>query len=309
MIRLSAKESEEHWNAFLKQRRTECSICLSMGHALVQDHKYSDKKLYTASCGREQHSACATCIRALAPDQRKCSCLPFGGDACEGVFPTYKRKIFRAQKFAIKCPCCWKKMKVSSSLARGGGQASCPDCDHRFCVGCGLPGESCACDLALERLNPHSFSRYFRDSRGLPIRKRDLKDARVRQEVSRVLRLAAEQPCEESFPVECPSCGVKIARTSACHEMSHCGRKICWVSGRSTLPWEPCLPSWHWEQVPRWDYDCPVGSYVCREGHCYHDEAECNVEAHRPGRLEMAEYRKGLRLKLMQEEIAQALQD
>lgn len=255
--------------------------------------------LHQPSCSMEKHSVCDRCLAALPQNQRRCSCLPFEDGACLGEHATYRRERVRAPRHAVRCPHCRKTTKyLRSTLRQQDLHLTCSHCSKAHCHGCGNEPERCSCSRQAEWKNRDAYSRYFVDEEGIPLRKRDVTRAMAVERIREVLRQDSD-----NFPVACLRCGVLLARSSACHELSHCGAKICWVSGRTTLPWEPCLPSWHWSQVPRWQHECPVVGFQCREGHCCHEDEECTLPQHEEGRRRMTEYRKKVMVQLISREV------
>jgi len=295
MIRLSHEQSVQIWHKAMKERATECSLCGGMAYSQAQDALFSGSACVIPSCGKECHAVCGRCLPRIPEHQRRCSCMPFGASACYGSFPTYRpRRLVRT--WGIPCESCGTDVRCTAAVLTSGGKVTC-GCGHSFCAKCG--DESCTCSTIAEDQNPGCFSRYFVRSDGKPVRKRDITARMAEDEIRR--RNLDSNP-EEGFSVPCRRCDVHLARTSACHELSHCGSKICWASGRSSLPWERCLPSWHWNRVPRWEHEAPVSAFCCREGDCYTDDSECTLASHQEGRLEMARWRRELMLELMREE-------
>ena len=265
MIRLSFSDGVQAWKQALTSRSSRCHMCGAAGHTDKADlrHDSSLTALSMPSCGNVEHASCGRCLGLLPKHQRKCSCLPFVNGTCDGKFDTWapRRPRFSA-RVKISCPSCSGTVLCTrSSLVSGGVITKCEACGHKFCPKCG--DESCCCHQVAEKDCPGCFSRFFTKPDGSPIRKRDITAEVVRNELRR--RQIESEDVEEGFSVPC-GCGVHLARTSACHELSHCGRKVCWASGRHSLPWEPCLPSWHWEEVPRWEHELPVPEFACREG-------------------------------------------
>ena len=220
--------------------------------------------------------------------------MPFCDEACGGDFPSYRKRVVVQKDFAVACVKCKVPFQVQGKSLRYGGECECPSCGHKSCARCGR--ESCCCEDFDERQSKYAFSRYFVGTNRERIRVKD-----INAESLRLQKWDAD--CDECPSVSCPKCQASIARTGACHEMSHCGSKICWVSARSTLPWEPCLPSWHWEEVPRWEHECNVQTFVCQEGVCYTQAEECRCAEHEEGRQDMNDYRMEMRRHLMMKEV------
>ena len=297
MIRLSAHDSVSAWYEALHNRSDRCHFCETKGFTSKSDHAFGTA-LRVPSCHDSRHAACDRCLSRVPRHQHRCSCLPFCSGSCEGVFDSFVSRRPRVeQTFSIPCNFCAGTIQCRRTVLRSGGSVSCTHCSRVQCTKCGQ--SSCICDSMTERENPGCFSRYFVGSGGLPIRKSKITSEMVEAQVR---QRALDQVCEPSFAVPCGACKTMLCRTSACHEMSHCGQKTCWASGRSTLPWESCLPSWHWSEVPRWEHDMSVSTFVCREGCCYSDEEECRDPSHLRGRLDMASARRSLMLSCMMEE-------
>jgi hypothetical protein len=117
-------------------------------------------------------------------------------------------------------------------------------CGLHACFSCGTPG----CD-GCER---STWSRYH-CKEGLAVRESQVKDVRT-----------------PSPYVQC-ACGQLLSKTSACNELTHCDRKICYYCGGFTLPWESAFPEEHWYECKRWD---PL---PCKEGDCLIGFMECGV--------------------------------
>lgn len=98
--------------------------------------------------------------------------------------------------------------------------------------------------------------------------------------------------------VSCPDCRAGLFKTSACNDLTHCERHVCNVCSVASFPWEPFLPPSHWDKdgvfgCPQWDYDphwnaaAKAGGvacgFMCVEGDCCSDGAECAVAEHALG--------------------------
>lgn len=192
-----------------------------------------------------------------------------------------------------------------------------PRCAGSFCYHCRsrLPAGATRCGRCLrvsERDNPDGVNRYFcrpalvasaskddvAGSGGQPawlasgggadahlLRNREVTEEVAVDQIERVLSMdRVAQPCYR--------CGVPLLKSTECNGLSHCGVQKCYMCGRNALAGGH-LESDHWDAngatgCPRYDHHAywrrmKAAPFVCSEGRCYNDAAECTVPAHRAG--------------------------
>ncbi|AVK75819.1 hypothetical protein pneo_cds_212 [Pandoravirus neocaledonia] len=190
-------------------------------------------------------------------------------------------------------------------------------CGGSFCYHCRsrLPAGATRCGRCVrvsERDNPDGVNRYFcrpalvasaskddvAGSGGQPawlasgggadahlLRNREVTEEVAVDQIERVMSMdRVAQPCYR--------CGVPLLKSTECNGLSHCGVQKCYMCGRNALAGGH-LESDHWDAdgatgCPRYDHHAywrrmKTAPFVCSEGRCYNDAAECTVPAHRAG--------------------------
>ena len=171
------------------------------------------------------------------------------------------------------------------------------------CIGCGTSKCVWCLDLQCKEGNYCSHStiyepnRFMNGKRKLFITSNDISYIKSRiMDQSGVVR------------VHCPVCDVLLQKTSACNELHHCGRAICYVCGASSLPWEPAhLPSHHWAhendtlsspRCARFDSHSMWSAcgYMCTSACVGVNEADCVNQTHQSGIFSMNMARRDIML-------------
>lgn len=220
-------------------------------------------------------------------------------------------------------PCgaeCMIEHASASSAVRGHLVITCtqnPRCAGSFCYHCRsrLPAGATRCGRCVrvsERDNPDGVNRYFcrpalvasatkDDVAGTGsrpawlasgggvdahlLRNREVTEEVAVGQIERVLTMdRVAQPCYR--------CGVPLLKSTECNGLSHCGVQKCYMCGRNALAGGHLEPD-HWDAdgatgCPRYDHHAywrrmKAAPFVCSEGRCYNDAAECTVPAHRAG--------------------------
>nr|UMO79486.1 hypothetical protein [Pandoravirus aubagnensis] len=220
-------------------------------------------------------------------------------------------------------PCgaeCMIEHTSASNAVRGHLVIACtqnPRCAGSFCYHCRsrLPAGATRCGRCVrvsERDNPDGVNRYFcrpalvasaneSDVAGTGsqpawlasgggadahlLRNREVTEEVAVDQIERVLSMdRVAQPCYR--------CGVPLLKSTECNGLSHCGVQKCYMCGRNALAGGHLEPD-HWDAdgstgCPRYDHHAywrrmKAAPFVCSEGRCYNDAAECKVPAHRAG--------------------------
>jgi hypothetical protein len=290
-IRLMTDAEAHEWFVQARVRQmTPCCLCSC--DAYTRDtacYMPGDTVVQIPSCENEDHAVCPACTASIvsahvqthgldAPPRIACP-FPFGSRRCTGSLRLPQQHLARAKQamqsiqMPATCPACHacRSYRPHDSYA-----VQCSDCDAHFCMRC-ESGE-CVCDAGQQP--PSGWSRHFRDAQGRPLRYREV-TASLRQET---LRTALEAGGQAGGHVACPTCSVRLHKTSACNELRHCkGSVVCYACGAMAYPWEKALPSSHWDSCPRWDAEdaaARAAGFQCRDGECATNEAGECVEAH-----------------------------
>jgi len=118
----------------------------------------------------------------------------------------------------------------------------------------------------------------------------------------------------------CRACMIRMHRSTACAELTHCGLRVCTVCGMSGLEFESNLID-HWGshgrmgQCPRWTTDrfwrekiqCPRRDR-CEEGRCHDDDKDCTVSTHENYRTQLVEVRRLRHFKCLLQSLPPPLQ-
>jgi len=284
----------------LDERADMCAVCFGKPSGA--------ERLRVPSCRRPLHAVCTNCLTLVVQDSTThpvreghpyVGCLaptPWTARACGGHFPisvfasilpgqALQQLVRRIRRYSLEpsiaCVC-----GNEATFSQGSSLMHCHSGKHTCCVWCW----SITCPGCRENSQlPHAPNRFFggvRNSAISPLL------------VAKTIRRIQQQ--EVWTRPHCPDCDVPLHKTSACNELSHCGRAICNVCGACSLPWEPPhLPSSHWSvdgspgcprfDVADWAVKC---GYICVEGTCFTDEIECSVSSHQPGIRRMHAARK-----------------
>ena len=194
---------------------------------------------------------------------------------------------------------------------------NCTHCDQKFCYHClddcdASQTNSIICISCYENdddedpynpLNLGRFNRFFRNPNPNAHEEYLLRNWAITP------KLAAEQildamvsPIDNvNFKCHAPGCGIKMCRTSACNELSHCSLKRCDVCGYMGLRTETVLLDHFFnnlDECPRyyedgmWHEKLKNLGYRCEDGICYDHYHACNNPEHRCGKNALFQIRK-----------------
>jgi len=110
------------------------------------------------------------------------------------------------------------------------------------------------------------------------------------------LEMQQERIQNTKFPdcltLYCATCDTALEKRTACNEVRHCNRYMCWICGLSSTE---SIPLEHWRTCPRFEFlyhSTVAPAYACEEGKCYTETHNCQIEGHTEGLRQLFEYRK-----------------
>lgn len=260
-----------------------------------------DQEAIYSNCKRDDHSMCRKCYDAISKAEllkmarrssiRKGSRIkipcPFPyGNACNGqldIIMATDCGINVSFDIEATCPSCKKNGRYSHELSNALFFTHCHFCSSKFCSRCEC--DPCKCDNVQYR---EAWSRYIRCN-GIPVRKKDSLNA---CHTAGIAIAIADVDDASGYGighhVGCPECGIRLYKDSACNELQHChATAVCYACGSSAHPWEKALPSDHWDNCPRWDYqdiEAIHSGFICVEGKCYGAGiGDCVIPSHQGG--------------------------
>jgi len=295
-----------------------CSVCYEEfmeTASLRQMRQRSDTLLVASPCGREEHAVCASCLKRVVlnfyshpvtPTKRTLGCLhdDCGGGAYDlddfhwlltddefSQLLEHLRKVYTPEFLSVQCAGCPAVLQVENTPSRANRPVAlgCTSCSVVTCWQCMSARDYCMC---AHGGYGGAFNRFYRPSPGNKcalLRNYELTHTGCLSYLERIL---LDQP-RQTLNMECPCCHALVQKSTECNEMSHCGRKWCYLCGEMCLQNETFMCDHfgdfdcpRYEEVLFWKAGMGCDMYECMEGGCYDDAYDCTVDSHARGRAQ-----------------------